>query len=77
MNCEEIETILHSLTVDSLQRIRGKSKVIDKLHSEHLKKVDSDLMDVRVFVARLSTGHTTADALKMIDEFIYQKQIKP
>ena len=70
MNCEKIETILNDLKVNSVGRIRGKSKVIDMIHSEHLKKVDSDLMDIRVFVAKISTGHTTTEALKMIDEFI-------
>ena len=76
MNCQQIENIINELKVDSLGRIRGKRKVIDKLHSEHLKKVDSDLMDIRVYVARLSTGLSTSDVLNMIDKFIYQKQIK-
>lgn len=76
MNCQEIETILNELKVDSLGRIRNKSKVIDKIHSEHLNKVHSDLMDVRVFVAGLSTGYSTKEALKMIDDFIYNKQTK-
>ena len=76
MNCQQIENIINELKVDSLGRIRGKSKVIDKLHSKHLKKVDSDLMDIRVYVARLSTGLSTSDVLNMIDKFIYQKQIK-
>ena len=76
MNCQQIENIINELKVDSLGRIRGKSKVIDKLHSEHLKKVDSDLKDIREYVARLSTGLSTSDVLNMIDKFIYQKQIK-
>ena len=75
MNCQEIETIVNDLKVDSLGRIRGKNKVIDRLHSAHLKAVDSDLMDIRVFVAKCSTGHSSNDVLKMIDEFIYKKQV--
>ena len=75
MNCQEIETILNNLKVDSLGRIRGKNKAIDKLHSEHLKKIDSDMMDIRVYVAKMSTGYSTTEALKMIDEFIYRKQV--
>lgn len=76
MNCEEIETILRELKVNSRGSIRGKSRVIDKINSKHLTDIDNALMDVRVFVAKLSTGHTTKEALKMIDEFIYNKQIK-
>lgn len=75
MNCQEIEKMLNELKVDSLGRIRNKGKVGDKIHIAHLKKVDSALMDVRVFVARLSTGHSQKDLLKMIDEFIYKKQV--
>jgi len=75
MSCQEIEKIVNELKVDSAGRIRGKSKVIDKIHSAHLKKVDSDLMDIRVFMAKLSVSLELNDALKMIDNFIYQKQI--
>ena len=74
MNCQEIETILNDLKVDSLGRIRNKSKVIDKIRKEHLNKVHSDLMDIRVFVAKISAGLDTLEVLKMIDDFIYKKQ---
>lgn len=76
MKAEEIDKILKELKVDSIGRIIGKNKAINKIHSAHLKKVDSELMDVRVYVAKLSTGYSTKEALKMIDEFIYQHQIK-
>lgn len=75
MNCEKIETILSELKVDSLGRIRNKSKVIDKIHSEHLKKLDSDLMDIRVYVAKL-TGYSPDQMQRKIDDFIYQLSIK-
>lgn len=75
MNCQEIETIMNGLKIDSLGRLIGKSKVIDEIHSAHLKKIDSDLMDIRVFVAKCSTGHSSTEVLKMIDEFIYKKQV--
>ncbi len=75
MNCQDIEAILQTLKVDKIGRIRNKSKVIDKIHRTHLKKVDDDLMDVRIFVARLSTGYSSTEVLKMVDEFIYKKQI--
>jgi hypothetical protein len=75
MDCQKIESIINDLKVDSLGRIRGKNKVIDKIHAEHLKKVDSDLMDIRVYVAKLSTGHSTTEALKMIDDFIYKMSV--
>lgn len=75
MNCQIIEEKLNCLSVDKAGRIRGKSKCVDAIHSEHLKSIDSKLMDVRLFVAKLSTGHSTTDALKMIDDFIYQMQV--
>lgn len=75
MNSQDIETILSQLKVDKLGRIRGKNKAISQIHSKHLKKLDSELMKIRVFVAQLSTGHSTKEALKMIDDFIYKIQI--
>jgi len=75
MNCQTIEEKLNQLSVDKAGRIRGKSKCIDAIHSEHLKAVDNKLMDVRVFVARLQLGILQADALKMIDDFIYKMQV--
>ena len=75
MDCQTIEKKLNQLSVDKAGIIRGKSKCMDAIHSEHLKTIDSKLMDVRVFVARLSTGHSTTDALKMIDDFIYKMQV--
>lgn len=76
MDCQKIESIINELKVDSLGRIRNKSKVIDKIYIQHISKIDKELMDIRIFVAQISTGHTTHDALKFIDEFIYKKQIK-
>jgi hypothetical protein len=76
MNCQEISDIIDGLKVNSLGRIRGKSQVIDKMHSAHLTDLDNALMDVRVFVARLSTGYSSTEILKMIDEFIYKIQAK-
>lgn len=76
MDCQKIETALNKLKVNKAYSIRGKSKVNDEIHSMHLKAVDNALMDVRIYVAKLSTGYTTAEALKMIDEFIYKKQIQ-
>ena len=75
MNCQTIEQKLNTLSVDKAGRIRGKSNCMNAIHSEHLKEIDNKLMDVRVFVAKLSTGHSTTDALKMIDDFIYRMQV--
>lgn len=75
MNCQDIETIMNELKADSSGRIRGKGKCGDKIFIAHLKKVDSDLMDIRIFVARISTALPSTDILKMVDEFIYKKQI--
>lgn len=76
MNCQKIESSIKELKVNSLGRIRNKSRVIDKIHSDHLKSVDSILMDVRIYVNKLSTAHSSTEIIKMVDEFIYQKQIK-
>lgn len=51
MNCQDIETIFQGIKTDKLGRIRGKHNAIDAIHSAHLKKLDSELMDIRVFVA--------------------------
>lgn len=75
MNSELIEHILKDLKVDSLGRIRGKNTAINRIQSEHLKVVDNALTDVRIFVAKLSTGHSSTEVLKAIDEFIYKKQL--
>lgn len=75
MNCKTIEQKLNTLSIDKAGRIRGKQRCMNTIHAEHLKAVDDKLMDVRVFVARLSTGHSTTDALKMIDDFIYKLQV--
>ncbi len=71
----DIDNALNNLKIDSAGRIRGKNKVIDTIHRQHLKDVDNALMDVRIFVARISTANSTTAALKMIDEFIYKKQV--
>lgn len=75
MNCQDIETELNKLKVNSLGSVRGKGRVTDKIHSLHLKKLDNELMDIRVFVAGLANySHSKDVTLKMIDEFIYKKQ---
>lgn len=76
MDCQKIQSAINELKVNSKGAIRGQMRVIDKIHSMHLKKVDSELMDVRIFVAKLSTGYSTNEALKMIDDFIYKKQVE-
>ena len=76
MTCQEIETILKTLKVDSLGRLRGMNKAIDKIHSAHLRDVDNQLTDVRIYVAKQSVANQPAILLKDIDNFIYQKQIK-
>jgi len=76
MTAEEIEKVLNEdLKVNSLGHIRGKNTANNKIMSLHLKSIDSDLMDVRIFVAKLSTGLSTKEALNEIDHFIYKKQI--
>jgi signal recognition particle GTPase len=75
MNCEKIEKSIDKLIVDKIGRIRNKRKVMDEIHSMHLTSVDSVLTDVRVFVTQISNSHSTKDALNMIDEFLYKKQI--
>jgi hypothetical protein len=76
MNCEKIESILSELKVNARGSIRGKNRVIDKLHSEHLKERDEMLMDIRVYVAKLS-NHPTKESFKAIDDFIYRRTITP
>jgi len=71
----EIEKIMNELKVDSIGRLRHKNKVLDKIHRAHLKEVDSKLMDVRIFIAKLSTGYSQKELLEMIDRFIYKQQI--
>jgi len=75
MNCQKIDEILSELKVNSRGQIRNKSRVTDLLHSEHLKKVDSELMDIRVFVAQLPVKYNVSTIQKMVDDFIYKKQI--
>ena len=77
MNALEVEKAFATLKVDSAGRIRGKNAAINKIHSDHFKAVDKALMDIRVFVARMSTGQSSTEVLKAVDEFIYQMQIKP
>jgi hypothetical protein len=75
MNANDISIELDKLKVNSRGFIRGKNQAVDKLHGLHLKKIDSDLMEIRIFVGKISTAHTTREALEMIDEFIYKKQV--
>lgn len=76
MNCQEIQNAINELKVNSRGAIRGKNKAIDKLHALHLKKLDSELMDIRVYVAKISAVNSPKDIFKKLDEFIYNKQIK-
>lgn len=76
MDCNDIALILDTLKTNKRGHIRGKNRAVDKIHSKHLTDVDNKLTDVRVFVAKLSTGHSAKDALKMIDDFIYKMQVK-
>lgn len=71
MNCEQIEKVINLLKVDSLGRIRNKSKVIKKIHAMHLSKLDSDLMDVRVDITKLGNDKI----LQQVDNILYKKQI--
>lgn len=76
MEAQDIETILNELKANSRGSIIGKNKAIDKIQSAHFKEIDSILTDIRIFVGKISTGHSSSDALKMVDEFIYNLQIK-
>lgn len=71
MDCSSIEIVINLLKVDSLGRIRNKSKVIDKIHAMHLAKIDSEFMDVRVDIAKLGDEKV----LKEVDTILYKKQI--
>jgi len=75
MNFNDIEEALSKLKVNSKGAIRGKSKVINEIFSMHLKKLDSDLMDIRVFVAKVANDSSEKPFSK-IDEFIYKKQVE-
>jgi hypothetical protein len=72
MNCQKIDDAINELKVDSLGRIRGKSKVIDKIHSMHLTELDNVLMNIRIKVAKLGV---TAHLLE-VDKIIYEIQEK-
>ena len=72
MDCLKIDEILSELKVNSRGSIRGKNRVIDKIHSEHLKSTDNLLMDIRVYVAKLA-NHPNKEAFKAIDDFIYRR----
>ena len=77
MNCEKIESILSELKVNSKGSIRGKRKVIDKIHSEHLTDIHEKQMAIRVYVQKIARQYATPatkEAYKLIDEFIYQQQ---
>ena len=77
MNCEIIDKALKELKVNSSYAIIGKNKVIDKIHSEHLKSVDSKLTDIRILSAKLENDveMTKKDAFKILDDFIYKMQV--
>ena len=72
MNCEQLEKELSKLKVNATYSIRGKNKVIDAIHSLHLKRVDNILTDIRIAVAKMGN---TPD-LKQVDEIIYKIQTK-
>lgn len=75
MKAQVIENILNTnLKVDSIGRVQGKSKAINAIQSEHWRIVDSQLTDLRIFVARISIVHKQEEILKMIDDKIYKIQ---
>jgi len=76
MNAKKIELILSELKVNSRGAIRGKSKVMNKIHSEHRIDIHEKQMAIRIYVKKLSTAYSTREVLNMIDEFIYQQQNK-
>ncbi len=76
MNTIDIEKIINEIKVDSAGRLRNKGKVIDKIRIAHLKALDKELMDVRVFVAKFNEGNSSGYILKAIDDFIYKQQTK-
>ena len=76
MTNQTIEAAIKKLKIDKRGYLRGQNKCIDEIHRAHLKKVDNDLMDIRIFVAKISTANTSKVALAMVDNFIYNKQIK-
>ncbi len=77
MTARQIEAILNTLKVDSIGRIIGKSKAINKIQSLHLSKVDNDLTDVRVqIMKRQQSNMSKNDSLEALDEFIYNLQTK-
>lgn len=79
MNCEEIEKIINELKVDSLGRIRNKSKVIDKIHVLYLTKKDNEINDARVKISLLendySKGFPVSQIFRGIDDILYKKQL--
>jgi len=72
MDCEKIENLLSELKVDSLNRIRNKRRVMDNIHSEHLKDIHAKLTKIRLFVVGISIGHTPTEIIEMVDKFIYE-----
>ncbi len=74
MKAQQISDAIDLIKVDTIGRRQGMGKAISKIQSEHLKSVDGVLMDVRVYVAKLS-GYSAEGLKKMIDQFIYEKQI--
>lgn len=75
MDAQTIEALINQLKVDKLGRIRGKQKLMNAIQVEHFKTVDSSLMDIRVFVAKLSLRIPQKEAMDTIDKFIYEKQV--
>jgi hypothetical protein len=74
MNAQQISDAIDLIKVDSIGRRQGVNKAISKIHSQHLRSVDNLLMDIRVYVAKISTGNSPKQILTDIDNFIYQKQ---
>ena len=74
MDCQKIYDALEGLRVNSRGQMRGKNKVVDEIHSLHLKNMDEVLMDIRVYVAKLA-NHPNKEAFKAIDDFIYRRSV--
>jgi hypothetical protein len=76
MKPAQIESILEeNLSVNSERHIRGKNNVINKIGALHWTEMHTALMDIRLFIAKLSLGSNQKENLKSIDDFIYKKQI--
>ncbi len=79
MDCLKIETAINKLKVNASYCIRGKSKVIDEIHSMHLIQLDKILSDIRVEIAlfenQLKKDELTSKIFNKVDDIIYKKTL--